>query len=52
MCPTEPENILAIEREEEEEEEEGGGGMWIDEIQKLNDREAKTALPLSALIAG
>lgn len=44
MCTTEPENILAIEREE--------GGMWIDEIQKLNDREAKTALPLSALIAG
>lgn len=26
--------------------------MWIDEIQKLNDREAKTALPLSALIVG
>lgn len=26
--------------------------MWNDGIQKLNDREEKTALPLSALIVG
>lgn len=25
---------------------------WIDEIQKVNDREARAALPLSALIVG
>lgn len=34
-------HLRAIERE-----------TWTDEIQKLNDREARAALPLSALIVG
>ena len=41
------------EREREtERERERVRGMWIDGIQQPNDREAKTALPLSALIVG
>ena len=43
---------VGVRERETERERERERGMWIDGIQQPNDREAKTALPLSALIVG